>query len=151
MTLTHEQGSCFAAAGGLLVSAAVDSTSGYRYYSPTRLADTQLVDALRQAGRPLGEIGVLLRHPSLRQLDRWARHLEHEAAQSYRALARARLPLAGETPRRPSNDVDGSGDSDEQTAVSQPDRVRAGAREQRGRRRRRRLGGGQPRVRPGRD
>jgi len=49
------------AAGGLLVPAAVDSASGYRYYSPGQLREAQLIDALREAGMPLADIGSLLR------------------------------------------------------------------------------------------
>jgi DNA-binding transcriptional MerR regulator len=37
------------AAGGLLLPAAVDSASGYRYYSPSQLRDASLIDALREA------------------------------------------------------------------------------------------------------
>jgi DNA-binding transcriptional MerR regulator len=41
------------AAGGLLLPAAVDPTSGYRYYSPGQLREAHLIDALRDAGMPL--------------------------------------------------------------------------------------------------
>ena len=52
------------AAEGLLVPAAVGSGSGYRYYSPSQLADAQVIDALRQAGVPLADIRAFIRHPS---------------------------------------------------------------------------------------
>src|SRR5436309_7083616 len=60
------------ASAGLLVPAAVDSASGYRYYAPGQLREAQLIDALRAAGIPLAEIGALLRDPSGEQLDDWA-------------------------------------------------------------------------------
>ena len=54
------------AAEGLLAPAAVDPSSGYRYYSPGQLPDAQVIDALRQAGVALAEIGVFMCHPSPR-------------------------------------------------------------------------------------
>jgi serine/threonine protein phosphatase PrpC len=82
------------ASGGVLVPAAVDSASGYRYYSPEQLAEAQLIDALRGAGMPLADIRELLRCRSLERLDSWARHLENDAAQRHSALALARGLLA---------------------------------------------------------
>jgi hypothetical protein len=41
------------AAVGLLVPAAVDPWSGYRYYTPSQLAEAGLILLLRQAGVPL--------------------------------------------------------------------------------------------------
>src|SRR5436190_2039630 len=41
------------AAAGVLVPAAVDSASGYRYYSPGQLHEAKVIDALRVAGMPL--------------------------------------------------------------------------------------------------
>src|SRR5213079_3255415 len=78
------------AAGGLLVPAAVDSSSGYRFYSPGQLREARLIDALRTAGLPLAEIAELLRHRSLEQLDLWARQIEDNAAQQHAALEVAR-------------------------------------------------------------
>jgi protein phosphatase len=82
------------AAGGLLVPAAVDSASGYRYYSPGQLREAQLIDALRDAGMPLVDIGALLRDPSSEQLDVWATRVESDAAQRQKALELARRLLA---------------------------------------------------------
>ncbi|HWW54682.1 MAG TPA: protein phosphatase 2C domain-containing protein [Acidimicrobiales bacterium] len=82
------------AAGGLLVPAAVDSASGYRYYSPGQLREAQLIDALREAGMPLADIGSILREPSAEQLDAWARRVEIDAAQRQDALELARRLLA---------------------------------------------------------
>jgi serine/threonine protein phosphatase PrpC len=82
------------AAGGLLVPAAVDSASGYRYYSPGQLRAAQLIDALREAGMPLAGIAALLRDPSCDQLDAWATRVEIEAAQRQQAVERARRLLS---------------------------------------------------------
>jgi serine/threonine protein phosphatase PrpC len=78
------------AAEGLLVPAAVDPSSGYRYYSPGQLPEAEMIDTLRQAGMPLVDIQALLRQPSLGQLDAWARRLETDATQRQEALDRAR-------------------------------------------------------------
>ncbi|MBV9284832.1 MAG: MerR family transcriptional regulator, partial [Acidimicrobiia bacterium] len=59
------------AAEGLLVPAAVDAGSGYRYYSPGQLRDAQLIDTLRAAGMPLADIAAFLRDPSAEHLDAW--------------------------------------------------------------------------------
>ena len=74
------------AAAGLLVPAAVDSSSGYRYYSPGQLRSAQVIDALRNAGICLADIAVLLRDPSPARLDRWAVQLEADAAKRQEAL-----------------------------------------------------------------
>ena len=78
------------AADGLLVPEAVDSGSGYRYYSPGQLREAKLIDALREAGIPLADIAVLLRDPSCEQLDVWASRLEIEAVHRHEALDVAR-------------------------------------------------------------
>ena len=82
------------AAAGLLVPAAVDSASGYRHYAPGQVREAQLIDALRNAGMPLADIGVLLRDPSGEQLDAWATRVQIDAAQRQRALDLARRLLA---------------------------------------------------------
>lgn len=82
------------AAGGLLVPAAVDSASGYRYYSPSQLRDAKLIDTLREAGMPLADIAAFLRDPSCGELDAWARRVESDAAQRQKALDLARRLLS---------------------------------------------------------
>lgn len=82
------------ATGGLLVPAAVDSSSGYRYYSPGQLAEARLVNALRDAGMPLEDIACLLRDRAADRLDDWARQVEASAAQRHEALGLARRLLA---------------------------------------------------------
>jgi PPM family protein phosphatase len=82
------------AAGGLLVPAAVDSASGYRYYSPGQLHEARVIDTLRDAGMPLADIAAFLRDPSSDQLDAWARRVEIEAAQRQQAVDLARRLLS---------------------------------------------------------
>ncbi len=74
------------AAAGLLVPAAVDSSSGYRYYSPRQLRRAQVIDALRNAGISLADIAALLRDPSPARLDGWAVQLEADATKRQEAL-----------------------------------------------------------------
>lgn len=82
------------AATGLLPPAGIDPSSGYRYYSPGQLRDARLIDALREGGMPLAEIGGLLSAPSARRLDVWRRQVEAEATERGAALDRARDLLA---------------------------------------------------------
>jgi serine/threonine protein phosphatase PrpC len=85
------------AAGGLLVPAAVDSASGYRYYSPGQLREAKLIDTLREAGMPLADIAALLRNPSCDRLDAWARRVQIDAEHRQTALDLARRLLSIET------------------------------------------------------
>ncbi len=82
------------AAEGLLVPAAVDPDSGYRYYAVDQVPEARMIDILRQAGIPLAEIHVFLRQPSPQGLDAWARQLETEVAQRHEALERAHKLIA---------------------------------------------------------
>lgn len=82
------------ATAGLLVPSAVDSASGYRYYSPGQLRDARLIDVLRRAGMPLADVSVFLRDPSAEQLDAWARRVQIDASGRERALDLARDLLA---------------------------------------------------------
>jgi protein phosphatase len=77
------------AAAGLLVPAAVDPWSGYRYYAPGQLPEAKLIRLLRQAGIPLSEIATFLRDPGPDQLRRWERALDLEVASRRQALAQA--------------------------------------------------------------
>jgi serine/threonine protein phosphatase PrpC len=92
------------AAAGLLVPAAVDAVSGYRYYSPGQLLDARLIDTLRAAGMPLADVAAFLRKPSGEQLDLWARQLRIDATQRHEALEEARRLMAIEVP--PLRDTD---------------------------------------------
>jgi PPM family protein phosphatase len=81
------------AAEGLLVPAAIDPASGYRYYSLDQLPTARLIEALRQADIPLAEIGTFLRTPSQQRLDAWAGRLEAESRHRVVALENARTLL----------------------------------------------------------
>ncbi len=90
------------AAEGLLAPAAVDPTSGYRYYSPGQLADARVIDALRQADVPLADIRAFMRQPSQQRLDAWDRQLQTSAKHRQNALTLARrLFAASRDPRFP--------------------------------------------------
>ena len=90
------------AAEGLLAPAAVDPTSGYRYYSPGQLVDARVIDALRQANLPLADIRALMRQPSRERLDAWERQLQTNANHRQSALTLARrLFAASQDPRFP--------------------------------------------------
>lgn len=88
------------AAEGLLVPAAVDPASGYRYYSPGQLHEAQVIDALRQAGLSLAEVRVGLSLRSTDFFDAWAKQLDSDALVRQKALDRARglLAVEGSTP-----------------------------------------------------
>ncbi len=83
------------AAEGLLAPAAVDPSSGYRYYSQRQLADAHVIDALRQAGVALAEIRVFMCQPSRDQLDFWARQLQIAVKERQDALALVRELVTG--------------------------------------------------------
>ena len=96
------------ASAGLLIPAAVDPASGYRFYSPGQLREARLIDSLREAGMPLAEIGALLRDPSDGQLVAWERQVEVDAVQRREALALARRLLAVEAPSMSPIDIEHS-------------------------------------------
>jgi PPM family protein phosphatase len=77
------------AAAGLLVPAAVDPWSGYRYYAPSQLPEARLILLLRQAGVPLNEIAAFLQDPDPDQLRRWGQALDLEMTSRRRALDEA--------------------------------------------------------------
>lgn len=74
------------AAAGLLVPAAVDSDSGYRYYAPGQFRDARLIDALRRAGFPLSQIAETLRDPSAFDFEHWQRELESQSEARHAGL-----------------------------------------------------------------
>jgi PPM family protein phosphatase len=77
------------AATGLLVPAAVDGRSGYRYYSPGQLRLARLILLLRRARVPLGEISEFISRPNPGTLRRWEGELDLEARSRRQALAEA--------------------------------------------------------------
>ncbi len=81
------------AAEGLLVPAAVDAWSGYRYYARHQLPTARLIVALRRAGIALREIGDFLQDPDESRLQAWERGLDREVTDRRQALAAARRQL----------------------------------------------------------
>ena len=81
------------AAVGLLVPAAIDPASGYRFYAAGQI-QAALIDALRNAGVPLTEVAAVLRQPSSERLDVWVRHVQADADRRHEALDLARSLLA---------------------------------------------------------
>ena len=82
------------ASAGVLTPAAVDSASGYRFYSPGQVHQAKVIAALRQAGVPVADIRWFLEHPSTEWLDSWRRELVSELEARQRSLAEARALLA---------------------------------------------------------
>jgi PPM family protein phosphatase len=78
----------------VLVPAAVDPWSGYRYYAPSQLAEARLILLLRQAEVPLSEIAAFLQDPDPDQLRRWGQDLDLEVASRRRSLGEARALLS---------------------------------------------------------
>ena len=81
------------AAASLLIPAAVDARSGYRYYAPSQLPEARLIRLLRQAGVPLSEITAFFRDPAPERLERWEEALDLEFASRRSALADVRAHL----------------------------------------------------------
>lgn len=81
------------AAEGLLVPAAVDAWSGYRYYARHQLPAARLILQLRRAGIALREIREFLQDPDERRLQAWERGLDREVTDRRCALAAARQQL----------------------------------------------------------
>lgn len=82
------------AAAGLLVPAAVDGSSGYRYYSADQLHRARVIALLRQAGVAVEAIASFFQDPTDARLDRWDREIVREVAARWRALVEARAALA---------------------------------------------------------
>jgi serine/threonine protein phosphatase PrpC len=82
------------AAAGLLVPAAVDGSSGYRYYSTGQLHQARIVALLRTAGIAVDDIAGFFNDPDAVQLDRWDRQIKSESTARRQALAQARAGLA---------------------------------------------------------
>lgn len=82
------------AAAGLLIPAAVDSDSGYRYYAPGQLRDAQVIDALRRADVPLSIIKKMLHDPGEFDYQQLQRELDDASAVRRAALEEARELIA---------------------------------------------------------
>ena len=81
------------AEAGVLAPAAVDPSSGYRYYEASQLAQAEIVVLLRRAGVAVADIGGFLFAPSPGVLDGWERSLAVEVHLRRQALADARCRL----------------------------------------------------------
>lgn len=89
------------AAVGLLVPAAVDAWSGYRYYSTDQLHQARIIALLRRAGIAVDDITSFFAHLDAGQLERWDHEIVQTSADRRQALAEARAALAL-GPTRPS-------------------------------------------------
>lgn len=79
---------------GLLVPAAVDGSSGYRYYSTDQLHQAQVIALLRRAGIAVDGIVKFFAKPASSQLDSWERQIAQESMTRRQAFAEARAALA---------------------------------------------------------
>jgi serine/threonine protein phosphatase PrpC len=82
------------AAAGLLVPAAVDAWSGYRYYSTDQLHHARTIASLRRAGIAVTDIADFLARPDQSRLECWDREIVQASAARRQALAEARAALA---------------------------------------------------------
>lgn len=89
------------AAEGLLVPAAIDAWSGYRYYNRHQLPRARLIAQLRRAGIALREIGEFLADPDEGRLQTWEQGLDREVTDRRHALAQARRQLCLPAPTPP--------------------------------------------------
>jgi DNA-binding transcriptional MerR regulator len=77
------------AAAGVLVPAAVDAKTGYRYYETAQLGEAETVRLLRRAGVAVAEIPGFLADPSAAALDGWQRSLSAEVFAAWAASSPA--------------------------------------------------------------
>jgi protein phosphatase len=85
-------------AAGLLVPAAVDAWSGYRYYSVDQLPQARVVASLRRAGIAVDDIADFFAHPDADRLARWDREIVRTSVARRQALAEARAALGRTSP-----------------------------------------------------
>lgn len=78
------------ASAGVLTPAAVDRTSGYRWYASGQLHEAKGIALLRRAGVPLRDIAGFLTDPAPVAFDRWEHQLESEVTARRLAFADAR-------------------------------------------------------------
>jgi protein phosphatase len=90
------------ASAGLLVPAAVDGASGYRYYSTGQLRQARIIALLRRAGIAVVDIAGFFDDPDPAQIDRWDRQVISELTGRRQALAQARAALAMDKPSPPT-------------------------------------------------
>lgn len=75
---------------GLLVPAAVDAWSGYRYYSTGQLHRARVIGLLRLAGVAVDDIARYFADPSAERWERWDREIVESSDSRRKALAEAR-------------------------------------------------------------
>jgi serine/threonine protein phosphatase PrpC/DNA-binding transcriptional MerR regulator len=93
------------AAAGLLVPAAVDASSGYRYYSTSQLHSARIIALLRRAGIAVDDIAEFFRSPDAADFDRWDLEIVRQTADRRQALGLARAAMAiGHAPPSPRSD-----------------------------------------------
>ena len=90
------------AGAGLLVPAAVDAWSGYRYYSTDQLDRARIIALLRRAGIAVDDIAGFFARPDPSRLACWDREIAQASAARRQALAEARAALA--TTRTPPSE-----------------------------------------------
>ena len=93
------------AAAGLLVPAAVDDSSGYRYYSTGQLHQARIIALLRRAQISVDDIAKFFDNPEAVHLDRWDRQITSESTVRRQALARARAGMAMDQAPLPTQPV----------------------------------------------
>jgi PPM family protein phosphatase len=98
------------AAVGLLVPAAIDGSSGYRFYSTGQLHQARIVALLRHAGIAVDDIATFMVSPASVQLDRWEQLIAQESLARRQAFAEARAALALDpTPRAAQSEASTKG------------------------------------------
>ncbi len=80
---------------GLLVPAAVDPSSGYRYYSTEQLHRARVVALLRRAGVSVDDILDFFERPEESHLERWDAEIVTSSASRRQALAEAAALTTG--------------------------------------------------------
>ncbi len=107
------------AAAGLLVPAAVDGSSGYRYYSTGQLHQARVIALLRRAGIAVDEIAEFFDTHDPDTLDRWDRQIVSESRARRQALVQARAALAlGQAPPPAQREISRKGTALTHTFVS---------------------------------
>jgi DNA-binding transcriptional MerR regulator len=93
---------------GLLVPAAVDQGSGYRYYDVSQVPDGQVIRRFRDLGMPLEQVKQVLREPDISARNElivaYLRQLEEALERTQETVASLRALL--EQPQRPAVSVE---------------------------------------------
>jgi PPM family protein phosphatase len=87
------------AAAGLLIPAAVDARSGYRYYATGQLQQARIIALLRRAGIAPDDITGFFAHPGAAQLEYWDREIVRASAARRQVVIRSSTLL----PHRPAS------------------------------------------------